>query len=231
MKISICIPTWEQYGHGTEFLKNNFDRFLNQTYKNFNVIISDHSKNDDIKNLCELYSDKFEIKYFSNDKLLGNGPANTNNSIINADGKIIKIMFQDDFFYSNTSLELINEEFKNDECKWLVNGCNHTNDNGKTFYNFMSPLWNDKIPLGVNTISSPSVLSFRNENICLFDEKLTMLMDCEMYYQLYIKYGLPKIITNCLVTNRMHPHQISRLYNQNLESEINYIKTKYNGNV
>ena len=49
MKISICIPTWEQYGKGVNFLKNNFDRILTQTYKNFNVIISDHSKNDEIK--------------------------------------------------------------------------------------------------------------------------------------------------------------------------------------
>ena len=39
MKFSICIPTWEQYGRGVEFLKNNFEVLLSQTYKNFNVII------------------------------------------------------------------------------------------------------------------------------------------------------------------------------------------------
>ena len=194
MKISICIPTWEQYGYGTGFLKNNFDKFLNQTYKNFNVIISDHSKNNEIKNLCESYSDKFEIKYFKNDKLLGNGPANTNNSIIHADGEIIKIMFQDDFFYDDTSLELISEEFKKDECKWLVNGCNHTNDDGNTFYNFMSPSWNDKIAIGVNTISSPSVLSFKNETPCLFDEEfsnsshISLISSCSSISLIYLNY-------------------------------------------
>jgi hypothetical protein len=31
MKISICIPTWEQYGRGVEFLKNNFEQILKQT--------------------------------------------------------------------------------------------------------------------------------------------------------------------------------------------------------
>jgi glycosyltransferase involved in cell wall biosynthesis len=227
MKISICIPTWEQYGKGVEFLKNTFESILIQSYKNFNVIISDHSKNEDIKLLCDLYSDKFEIKYFKNDKLLGNSPANTNNSILHADGDIIKILFQDDFFYQKNVLEFIVKEFENNECNWLVTGCNHTYDNGKTFVNFMVPRWNNDIIIGVNTISSPSVLSFRNKNVLLFDEKLTMLMDCEMYYQLYIKYGLPKIITNCLVTNRMHSHQISQLYNQSLESEINYIKIKH----
>lgn len=228
MKISICVPTWEQYGRGVEFLKNNFDRILTQTYKNFNVIISDHSKDDEIKLLCEQYSNYFEIKYFKNEHLLGNGPANTNNSIIKADGDIIKIIFQDDFLYQDDALELIMKEFENVECNWLVTGCNHTNDDGKSFSNFMVPHWNDNIVIGVNTISSPSVLSFRNNNPCLFDEELTMLMDCEMYYQLYIRYGLPKIIPYYLVTNRMHQHQISSLYNKDMGVEINHIKLKYN---
>jgi glycosyltransferase involved in cell wall biosynthesis len=227
VKISICIPTWEQYGRGLEFLKNNFEQILNQTYKNFNVIISDHSKDDKIKLLCDSYSDKFEIKYVKNESFLGNGPANTNNAIINADGDIIKIIFQDDFLYQDKSLEIIVKEFENNECNWLVSGCNHTHDDGKSFSNFMVPYWNDKIATGTNTISSPSVLSFRNDNPCLFDEDLTMLMDCEMYYQLYIRYGLPKIITDCLITNRMHQHQISSLYNKDMWSEINHVKNKH----
>ena len=33
MKISICIPTWEQYGKGVEFLKNTFESILIQSYK------------------------------------------------------------------------------------------------------------------------------------------------------------------------------------------------------
>jgi glycosyltransferase involved in cell wall biosynthesis len=80
MKISICIPTWEQYGRGVEFLKNNFEQILKQTYKDFNVIISDHSKDDNIKSLCENYSSQIKIKYFKNENHFGNGPANTNNT-------------------------------------------------------------------------------------------------------------------------------------------------------
>jgi glycosyltransferase involved in cell wall biosynthesis len=228
MKISICIPTWEQYGRGVEFLKNNFEQIIKQTYKNFNVIISDHSKDGNIKSLCDNYSSQIEIKYFKNENHLGNGPANTNNTIINADGDIIKIIFQDDFLYQDNALDLIIKEFEDKDCNWLVSGCNHTHDDGKNFSNFMVPYWNDKIATGTNTISSPSVLSFRNDNPCLFDEELTMLMDCEMYYQLYIRYGLPKIITDCLITNRMHQHQISSLYNKDMWSEIDHVRTKHN---
>jgi glycosyltransferase involved in cell wall biosynthesis len=228
MKISICIPTWEQYGRGVEFLKNNFEQILKQTYKNFNVVISDHSKDGNIKSLCDNYSSQIEIKYFKNENHLGNGPANTNNTIINADGDIIKIIFQDDFLYQDNALDLIVKEFKDKDCNWLVSGCNHTHDDGKSFSNFMVPYWNDKIATGTNTISSPSVLSFRNDKPCLFDEELIMLMDCEMYYQLYIRYGLPKIITDCLITNRMHQHQISSLYNKDMWSEIDHVRNKHN---
>lgn len=227
MKISICIPTWEQYGKGTDFLNHLLNTIVTQTYKNFNVIISDHSINDDIKNLCESFKDKIEFFYVKNPNDRGNGPANTNNSIINSDGEIIKIMFQDDFFYEKNALELIAKEFENNDCNWLVNGCNHTHTNGDTYANYMIPRWNDNIILGVNTISSPSVLSFRKNSNILFDEKLTMYMDCEIYYQFYLKFGLPKVLPNYLITNRLHPHQISSMYNKNAMEELNYIKSKH----
>jgi glycosyltransferase involved in cell wall biosynthesis len=227
-KISICIPTYECSGRGVEFLTKLIQSIEIQTYKNFNIIISDHSLNDDIKNFCNDLKDIFEILYIKNEHSIGNSPSNTNNSIKNADGDIIKIMFQDDFFYNEKALELIVKEFENDNCHWLVTSCNHTNDDGKTFNNFMTPYWNENIIMGINTISSPSVLSFRNNNSCEFDENLVMLMDCEMYYQLYLKYGLPIIINEVLVTNRLHSKQISSMYSTDINIEINYIINKHN---
>lgn len=227
-KISICIPTWEQYGYGVSFLRKNLDSILSQTFKNYNVIISDHSIDSEIELVVDEYKSKFDIKYFKYAEKYGNGPANTNNSILKADGDIIKIMFQDDFFYNVNSLELIHNKFITTNCYWVVNGCNHTYDDGKTFGGNMIPCWNDNIILGVNTISSPSVLSFKNYGTNFFDENLTMLMDCEMYYNLYLKYGLPEVITDVLITNRMHNNQISKMYNKDINTEIKYIKFKHN---
>ena len=116
------------------------------------------------------------------------------------------------------------DNFNNND-KWLVTSCSHTND-GVNMYNEHQPRWNDNIHLGVNTISSPSVLAFYGKE--LFDENLVMLMDCEMYYQLYIRYGIPKIITDCLVTNRLHQHQISSLYKKDMHLEINHVRNKHN---
>lgn len=227
MRISICIPTWEQYGYGAEFLNDNLREISKQKFKNFNVIVSDHSKDDRIQILCEQYNSLINVKYLRNRADYGNGPANTNNAIKNADGEIIKIIFQDDFLFQDNALSLVSNQFQEDDCNWLVNGCNHTHDHGRSFSNFMVPYWNERIPIGVNTISSPSVLSFRNNIDCFFDENLTMLMDCEMYYQLYTKYGPPKVIADCLTTNRMHEHQISKLCRADIQLEIDYVRNKH----
>lgn len=226
MKISICIPTWEQYGNGFYYLKTIFDALKKQTFKNFNVIISDHSINDEIESLVNDYREFFEIIYIRNNENRGNSPANTNVALKHADGDIIKVMFQDDLFVNNNALEIIHEAFTDKNCMWAVNGCNHTND-GISFNREMVPSWNDQILYGVNTISSPSVLSIRNTEIPFFDENLIMLMDCEYYHQLYLKYGKPFVINDILISNRMHQFQISSRYNHNINDEINYVKNKY----
>lgn len=225
MRFSICIPTWEQHGYGTIFLNHLLNTIDTQTFTDYEVIISDHSVNDNIYKLI-LSRNNNKIKYFKFSDKYGNGVSNTNNSLKQAEGEIIKIMFQDDFFYDNKSLEIIDLTFNNG-CKWLVNACNHTTD-GINVYRDFYPKWNDNILYGQNTISSPSVLSFINEDISFFDENLTMLMDVEYYHQLFLKYGTPYFLNKILITNRLHEFQISSMYDKNIDSEIDYVKNKYN---
>ena len=184
MKMSIAIPTWESEGRGNEFLDDLFRTIEIQTFKDYEVVVSDHSKNDDLVKVISEFQNKFNLLYVRNENDRGNGPANTNNAMANCSGDIIKLMFQDDFFYDDEALEKIYNEFETSDKKWLLNGCNHTQDDGNSFYWEMFPRWNDKILEGVNTISSPAVLSVRKE--CFekvnFDESLVMMMDCDCYY-------------------------------------------------
>lgn len=223
-KISICIPVWEQHGVGLPYLKDLIHSIQRQTFQNWELIISDHSKNDDI--FTYLKSLNLDIVYNKNNTNYGNGVHNLNNCLENANGEIIKIMFQDDLMFSETCLEKFEESFQNSENNWVVCGCNHTRD-GISFERNMIPYWNPNIVYGVNTISSPSVLAFRNEHIELFDDNLVMLMDVEYYYRLQKKYGMPYVISDILVTNRQHDNQISSRYNANLNDEIEYVSKKH----
>ena len=60
------MPTYETFGRGCEFLEFQFQILMKQTFKDFEVVISDHSKNEEIKNLCERYSDKLKVVYIHN---------------------------------------------------------------------------------------------------------------------------------------------------------------------
>ena len=223
--ISICIPTYEMNGKGAEYLSESFNMIYAQTYVDLEVVISDHSSDDTIKNVCEEYKDLLNINYVKNTYKKGNSSANINNAIKNAKGEIIKILFQDDFLYDENSLNTQVQSLGNN--MWLVTACCHYNDDEmyKPFY----PQYHDQIQYGQNTISSPSVLMFRNKDVIEFDEELIWLMDVDYYKRLYDKFGDPKICNIITVVNREHKNQVSNTLAtfERQQQEYNYIVEKY----
>ena len=228
--ISIVIPAYEMHGMGAEFLSFSFDKLKDQSFLDFDIVISDHSTNDSIKNLCKKYSKSLDIKYYRNHENLGNSSANVNNAISLATGKIIKILFQDDFLYSKDSLRDIKESFdSNPDKKWLVSACEHST-NGTSFYSTVIPeLDAGKLLSGVNTISSPSVVSFLNEYNVKFDENLIWMMDCDYYVRMATEFGEPIILEGVNVVNRIWSNQYNNMIPaETKEKETEYIKNKFN---
>jgi glycosyltransferase involved in cell wall biosynthesis len=231
-KISIAIPTWECHGRGEEFLDDLFRTIEVQTFKDFEVVISDHCVDDYLLPKIKEYEEKFEIKYVKNKRKRGNSPANLNKAINTCTGEIIKIIFQDDFFYDDEALEKIYYALSDSDKDWLLNGTNHTKDDGRSFYWDLYPQFNDELLKGVNTISSPSVVSFKNTVKTRFDEKLVYFMDVEFYYAMKEKYGDPVFYNDVLVTNRFpHSHSISNKIKDKtamMKQETEYCLEKYN---
>lgn len=219
--ISICIPVYEQKGLGTTFLKRSLDIIADQTYKDFEVVVSDNStyfKRDEMEKICSQYP---FVKYVWNSKC--GISANTNNAIKHATGKIIKVLFQDDYLYDDNSLQLLADNFKGD---WLVSACIH-NEGGTLTRPFM-PRYNKDIYFGNNTISSPSVLAFRRYGHLWFDENLSMLMDVDYYKQCYDKFGEPTILKEITVVNQVGEHQAQfHIEQEAIAEELTYIKKKY----
>ena len=229
-KVSIAIPTWESHGRGVEFLDDLLRTIEIQHFKDFEVVISDHSKNDDLANKVKEFDTKFQIKYIKNNKNRGNSPANLNNAIDNCSGEIIKIMFQDDFFYDDEALEKIYYSLADSEKMWLLNGCNHTKDHGNSFYWEFYPKFNPDLLRGVNTISSPSVVAFKNNVDNRFDTNIVYFMDLDFYYGMKQKYDDPIFYNDVLISNRVHDDSISNsLTNKEeiMQKESEYCLIKY----
>ncbi len=201
---SVAIPTWEINGKGVEYLHHSFTMLYYQTFKDFEVVVSDHSVNDDIKNLCESWEEYLDIRYYRNERGRGKISPNLNNAMHYCSGEYIKILFQDDFLYGENSLMMIKDAIVNSdkEVKWLVTGCSHTKD-GENLYDQMVPRYNDKMYMGYNTISCPTVLTVKNDTDTLaFDEEYNWLCDVNYYHRCYLSFGLPTIVPDVCAINR-----------------------------
>ena len=217
--LSIAIPTYEMDGKGSEYLEFSFNKIKSQTFKDFEVVVSDHSKDNSIKDLCEKWSPVLDIKYLRNLIDVGSSSSNINNAIKNSEGQWIKILFQDDFLFDNESLmNTYNSIVSNNESKWFVSKCQHSND-GETFYRENIPSWNDRMLFGNNTISSPSVLTIKNDDSKLFfDNNYIWLMDCDYYQSCYNIFGLPIIINYVTVVNRTWSNQLTNKISEYVKS-------------
>lgn len=226
--ISVAIPTYEMKGLGADYLRHSFSILARQTFRDFDVVVSDHSKDNMIKDLCDEFSDRLTIHYVRNEDGIGSSSANVNNAIRHATGTLIKILFQDDFLYDEKSLERIADAFDVKTDSWLVTACEHST-NGTDFYRPFYPKYNDRIHLGKNTISSPSVLTIKNEGHLMFDERLIWLMDCDYYKRCHQEFGAPKILNEICAVNRVGTHQVSNtLATEAIRAaEFRYVKDKF----
>ena len=235
--ISICIPTYNLKGDKHDESYNNLTMLIDlfrsieiQTYTNYEVIISDHSVDGSIKEICDMWADRINIKYFLNEINHGSCEANLNNAILKAKGDYIKPMLQDDYFSSPESLTILVNTLKNNKNKWIACGCLHINENDPTPFNPHPPRLNDPRQLlnGINLIGSPVVVMYKKEMDLLFDHNLIWLMDVEFYYRALKNYGPPILIDDMLLVTRLRKDGITNtmITQDIIDEETNYCNRK-----
>ena len=189
MKISIVIPVYEMRGKGREFLKKCLDTVRLQMYLDYEVIVTDNSEDGgELRELVYSYDD-YKFFYFKSTAV--NATQNLNDGIELATGRLIKIMFQDDYFLTNNCLETLVRTFKETGGEWFAFARKQAYSAGGLSQK-ISPYWNkDIIGKAKNTISAPSVIAFVNrfyKNI-EFDPWMRWVFDIDWYYQMYLQYG------------------------------------------
>ncbi len=234
IEVSICIPTYNQ----TKYLRKTLDSIACQTYRNFELIISDDSSNNDVETLVKEFQENscIEIKYVRNTSSLGS-PNNWNYVISLAQGKWIKIMHHDDWFCENDALEKMMKLTKIHTNALIFAGIKGEFIREKRNYvnlpsqSKVTELQNDPFSLvWANIIGPPSTILFPKINV-EFDKALIWLVDIEFYLQLMLKYNLKLVyIEEVLFENSPDDHNITNDCFQNKELEIkefNYIFNKF----
>lgn len=149
---------------------------------------------------------------------------NANSAIKQAKGEIIKILFLDDYLAHPHALQHIADNFTGG---WLATGCVHTED-GLNLFNDHYPSYNKGMLQGVNTIGSPSVVSFENNDPLLFDEKMSWLLDCDLYARLYERYGEPTLVNDLDIVIGLGSHQTTHTMPlEEKQKESLYLTNKY----
>jgi glycosyltransferase involved in cell wall biosynthesis len=101
--VSIGMPVY----NGEKYIRNAIDSLLNQTFKNFELIISNNASTDSTENICKEYAKKdSRIKYFCQDKNLG-AAANFQFTLDKANSKIFMWAAFDDLWSINYLEEAI----------------------------------------------------------------------------------------------------------------------------
>lgn len=155
----------------------------------------------------------------------GSMPVNSNRAIESAQGELIKILYMDDYLAHGNALQEIVDNFTK-ESTWLVTGCLH--DDGKNVGNYHEPSWNNELYTGINSIGSPSVLTMRREGSLFFDDKLSWLLDCDLYTRLYDLHGPPTLLKTPNVVIGIGVHQTTyHLDDDRKKWEYEYVKKKH----
>jgi glycosyltransferase involved in cell wall biosynthesis len=93
-RVSIGMPVF----NGEKYLREALDSILAQTYKDFELNISDNASTDDTQNICLDYAAKDDrIHYYHNEKNIG-GPNNYNRVFELSSGEYFKWAAYDDVF-------------------------------------------------------------------------------------------------------------------------------------
>ncbi|MBC7828794.1 MAG: glycosyltransferase family 2 protein [Chitinophagaceae bacterium] len=209
--VSICIPAYKR----PEFLVRLLDSIGNQTYSDFEVVITDDSSDESVAHLIKLYSSRFTIHYYKNPKALGT-PANWNAAIRLARGEWIKLMHDDDWFENSNSLEIFFMATKTATSPFIFSGFRNLDIETNHSEQYVLTAWHAhllrKNPFNLlkkNFIGHPSTTFIKNDTREWYDENLKWVVDIEFYTRTLLKTGF-YAIRQPLVNLGISSHQVTK---------------------
>lgn len=221
MRISICIPAYKRI----HFLQRLLDSIAIQTYRNFEVIITDDSPGPEVSELLKNYT-QFSLTYHKNTSPLGT-PENWNEGIRRASGDWIKLMHDDDWFAGPESLQrFVDAANANRNTSFFFSAYNNVFEvDGQTqtvrasAFRRKKLLANPVTLFSKNIIGPPSVTMYRKDASFTYDKTTKWVVDIDFYMR-YIQQHPPVYIDEPLVNVGINQHQVTQVSFRKPEVEI-----------
>ncbi len=198
--ISICIPAYQRI----TYLRRLLDSIEIQTYRHFEVVITDDSPGTEIRDLIENHPVLPMIRYIKNQQTLGT-PENWNECIRAAGADWIKVMHDDDWFSGPDSLRFFADFIFKDKAVFCFSAYSNVFPDGRL--ESMGPKLSQltsikRLPetlFASNRVGPPSVVIFKKDDTVLFDHRMKWLVDIDFYIRYIKKHGAPQYISKELV--------------------------------
>ena len=215
--VSICIPAYQK----PQYVARCLDSILKQDYASIEVIISDDSPGEDIKQIIKPFADKLNIKYHHNLPAL-RSPANWNAALDKAGGELVMLMHQDDWLHTTTAISTYVKVFADaPEVDFVF--CRNTavDESGKEIVLQAIPRLlreMDKKPnqlVLAQVIGPPSNTMLRATVNIRYDEQFIWLVDVD-YYARLLKAGHKYLyLDSHLVSIGLHKDQTTEFVRSN----------------
>ncbi len=207
--ISICIPAYQR----KEYLRRLLDSIEIQTFRLFEVIITDDSPGTELQELVENHPLLPKIRYYKNHRTLGT-PENWNEGFRKSGGDWIKIMHDDDWFSGPESLYFFAEAIEKGNARSYFSAYTNifTDGRSKSIKPNLRQLESIKLSESLfasNRIGPPSVIIFKKDNELTFDNRMKWLVDVDFYIRYFKKYGPPEYIPKNLVQIGISESQVT----------------------
>jgi glycosyltransferase involved in cell wall biosynthesis len=221
--ISICIPAYKRI----DYLQKLLDSISIQTYKDYEVIITDDSPDESVGNFVKKFHAIKNIRYYKNIKVLGT-PENWNESIRKANGKWIKLMHDDDWFDNENSLQIFYEAtLRKPGGSFFFSAYNNVYENsnsknpvylklGGRFLLWISPLNLFK----KQYIGNPSCTLISKSIDLLYDNRFKWVVDFEYYIRCLQKNNHYYYINRPLINVGLNQDQVTKVSYQVPQIEI-----------
>jgi glycosyltransferase involved in cell wall biosynthesis len=209
--ISICIPAFKR----TDYLKRLLDSIEIQSFRDFEVVITDDSPGMEVQVLTERHPLNPYIRYFKNSETLGS-PENWNEAIRKSRASWIKIMHDDDWFEGSGSLSKFAEVIPQATSGFYFSGfTNVFPDGSEKIIKINRYRLNEikKIPeilLAANRIGPPSAVLFKKDEGIGFDSRLQWLVDIDFYIRYLKKHPSAAYIEANLVLIGISESQVTQ---------------------
>ena len=227
--VSIVIPAYNASNYLGEAIKSA----LSQTYKRIEIIVVNDGSRDNGATEKIALSFEGKIRYFY--KTNGGSSSALNCGIKNMSGEWFSWLSHDDLYYPSKiqeEIDFINNLLNRGVCKedlpmhLFFAAANLIDSNGKIIHresnnSLKSTARKINCENGaINLIAVPTQDGFHGcsclihrqafNDVGLFDEKLRLLNDCDLWFRFYSSGYIPHFIPKVLVCGRVHKQQVSR---------------------